>query len=313
MHKQQKQHLKSNNNIISKLAVIVLSIVLLTGISIVPALQIGVNGQVQQQEQQHQEPYAQEEEQMGIDSHLLSTTTIAASVDNASNNNSNNNVRRGFDLQDNSGNYIFDINNCSNIANSSGINGMSECEFAEYETAKERALIDNQDCQAILPDGTCIPFFDEQGNPIEMDEDLDDAPRFNTSIGFDELGRQIWYCTHDVIIVGMPCGPLESPEEKERNDQFGRDIGNNNNTTLPRWIDLPRSINDCKTVNGILECPDVEIIEEEQEKEIQQEDVAASEEEEDGGGDRDDGGDGGGDDGGGDDGGDGGDGGGGEE
>jgi len=50
MHKeQQRQHLKSNDNIISKLAVIVLSIVLLTGISLVPALQIGVNGQVQQQ------------------------------------------------------------------------------------------------------------------------------------------------------------------------------------------------------------------------------------------------------------------------
>jgi hypothetical protein len=50
MHNQQ-HHLKSNN-IISKLAVIVLSIVLLTGISLVPALQIGVNGQVQQQQQQ---------------------------------------------------------------------------------------------------------------------------------------------------------------------------------------------------------------------------------------------------------------------
>jgi CHASE3 domain sensor protein len=47
-HRQQ-QHLKSNNNIISKLAVITLSIVLLTGISLVPALQIGVSGQVQQQ------------------------------------------------------------------------------------------------------------------------------------------------------------------------------------------------------------------------------------------------------------------------
>lgn len=107
-----------------------------------------------------------------------------------------------------------------------------------------------------------------------MDEDLDDAPRFNTSIGFDELGRQIWYCTHDVIIVGMPCGPLESPEEKERNNQFGRDIGNNNNTTLPRWIDLPRSINDCKIVNGILECLDVEIIEE---QELQNQTVAEEE------------------------------------
>ncbi len=40
---------------ISELAVIVLSIVLLTGISIVPALQIGVNGQVQQQQQSSQQ------------------------------------------------------------------------------------------------------------------------------------------------------------------------------------------------------------------------------------------------------------------
>jgi hypothetical protein len=56
MHKeQQRQHLESNNSIISKLAVIVLSIVLLTGISLVPALQIGVNGQVQQQQQQQQQ------------------------------------------------------------------------------------------------------------------------------------------------------------------------------------------------------------------------------------------------------------------
>jgi hypothetical protein len=51
MQKKHRQHLKSNN-IILKFAVIVLSIVLLTGISLVPALQIGVNGQVQQQQQQ---------------------------------------------------------------------------------------------------------------------------------------------------------------------------------------------------------------------------------------------------------------------
>ena len=56
MHNQaQELHLKSNNNIISKLTVIVLSIVLLTGISLVPALQIGVNGQVQQQQPQQQQ------------------------------------------------------------------------------------------------------------------------------------------------------------------------------------------------------------------------------------------------------------------
>jgi hypothetical protein len=59
MHSQkQQQHLKTNN-IISKLAVIVLSIVLLTGISLVPALQIGVNAQVQQQQQQQQQPQQQ--------------------------------------------------------------------------------------------------------------------------------------------------------------------------------------------------------------------------------------------------------------
>jgi uncharacterized BrkB/YihY/UPF0761 family membrane protein len=55
MHKEQQQRQQHNlksNNIISKFAVIVLSIVLLTGISLVPALQIGVNGQVQQQQQQ---------------------------------------------------------------------------------------------------------------------------------------------------------------------------------------------------------------------------------------------------------------------
>ncbi|HZB16874.1 MAG TPA: hypothetical protein VE445_06865 [Nitrososphaeraceae archaeon] len=54
MQKEHRQHLKSNNNIISKLAVIVLSIVLLTGISLVPALQIEVSSQVQQQQQQQQ-------------------------------------------------------------------------------------------------------------------------------------------------------------------------------------------------------------------------------------------------------------------
>ncbi len=53
MHKEQhrQQHLKSNN-IISKLAVIVLSIVLLTGISLVPANQIRVDGQLLQATQQ---------------------------------------------------------------------------------------------------------------------------------------------------------------------------------------------------------------------------------------------------------------------
>jgi hypothetical protein len=53
MHNQQQQHL-TTNNIISKLSVIVLSIVLLTGISLVPALQIIANGQVQQQQPSQQ-------------------------------------------------------------------------------------------------------------------------------------------------------------------------------------------------------------------------------------------------------------------
>jgi quercetin dioxygenase-like cupin family protein len=53
LHKEQhRQHHLKSNNIISKLGVIVLSVVLLTGISLIPALQIGVNGQVQQQQQQ---------------------------------------------------------------------------------------------------------------------------------------------------------------------------------------------------------------------------------------------------------------------
>src|SRR5215217_6528070 len=53
-HHQQQQHL-TTNNIISKFAVIVLSVVLLTGLALVPALQIGVNGQVQQQQQAPQQ------------------------------------------------------------------------------------------------------------------------------------------------------------------------------------------------------------------------------------------------------------------
>jgi hypothetical protein len=48
------RHLLKTNSI-SKFAVIVLSIVILTGISLVPALQIGVNGQVQQQQQPSQQ------------------------------------------------------------------------------------------------------------------------------------------------------------------------------------------------------------------------------------------------------------------
>jgi hypothetical protein len=53
MHKEQhRQHHLKSNNIISELTIIVLSIVIVTGISLIPALQIGVNGQVQQQQQQ---------------------------------------------------------------------------------------------------------------------------------------------------------------------------------------------------------------------------------------------------------------------
>jgi len=50
MHNQKQQQQLKTNNIISKLAVIVLSIVLLTGLALVPALQIGVQGQLQQQQ-----------------------------------------------------------------------------------------------------------------------------------------------------------------------------------------------------------------------------------------------------------------------
>jgi hypothetical protein len=53
MHNQKEQHLKTNN-IVSKLAVIVLSIVLLTGLALVPALQIAANGQSPQQQPQQQ-------------------------------------------------------------------------------------------------------------------------------------------------------------------------------------------------------------------------------------------------------------------
>jgi hypothetical protein len=56
MHNQQRQHhLNSNNNIILKLAFIVLYIVLLTGISLVPALQGVAYGQSQQAPQQQKQ------------------------------------------------------------------------------------------------------------------------------------------------------------------------------------------------------------------------------------------------------------------
>jgi hypothetical protein len=52
MHKEHRQHNLKSNNIISKLTVIVLSIILLTGISLLPTVQVGVNGQLHQQQQQ---------------------------------------------------------------------------------------------------------------------------------------------------------------------------------------------------------------------------------------------------------------------
>ena len=51
-------------NIISKLGVIVLSIVLLTGISFIPVLQVGVYAQQPQQLQQQQAP--QQQNRVGI-------------------------------------------------------------------------------------------------------------------------------------------------------------------------------------------------------------------------------------------------------
>jgi hypothetical protein len=54
MHNQQQQHHLKNKQHYIILAVITLSIVLITGLALVPALQIGVNGQVQQQQQQDQ-------------------------------------------------------------------------------------------------------------------------------------------------------------------------------------------------------------------------------------------------------------------
>lgn len=53
LHNQrQQQHLKINSNISKLAVVIVLSVVLVTGISLVPAIQVEVYGQVQQQQQQ---------------------------------------------------------------------------------------------------------------------------------------------------------------------------------------------------------------------------------------------------------------------
>ena len=50
-----KQHLQINNNTISKLAVVVLSIILITGIFFIPVLQAGVYAQQPTQQQQSQQ------------------------------------------------------------------------------------------------------------------------------------------------------------------------------------------------------------------------------------------------------------------
>ena len=77
MHREQlPQHLKSNN-IISKLAVITLSIILLTGLALVPALQIGVNGQVQQQQQAPQQQNQVGSNSCSIDLSLSSISVIS--------------------------------------------------------------------------------------------------------------------------------------------------------------------------------------------------------------------------------------------
>jgi type II secretory pathway pseudopilin PulG len=66
MHNQkQQQHLKTNNIIMSKLAVIVLSIVILTGLALVPGLQSEVYSQVlgQQDDQGRGEGQEQQDDQ----------------------------------------------------------------------------------------------------------------------------------------------------------------------------------------------------------------------------------------------------------
>jgi predicted PurR-regulated permease PerM len=66
-----RQHLQINNNKVSKLAVIVLSIALITGISFVPVLQTGVYAQRQPQPLrlllQQQQPAQQQQQQQQPD------------------------------------------------------------------------------------------------------------------------------------------------------------------------------------------------------------------------------------------------------
>jgi hypothetical protein len=70
LHNKQHLQIKNNNNIISKLAVIILSITLITGISFIPVLQAGVYAQKQSQPlrllpqpQQQQQPAQQQQQQ----------------------------------------------------------------------------------------------------------------------------------------------------------------------------------------------------------------------------------------------------------
>ncbi len=92
---------------------------------------------------------------------------IAAGMSN------NHSSQRGEWKVDDQGNHWFDTENCSLVENSSGINRMSECMFAEYEAYKEMAT--DEASQIVLPDGTCID------KDTEIDEDADYAPAFNTS------------------------------------------------------------------------------------------------------------------------------------
>jgi hypothetical protein len=118
------------------------------------------------------------------------------------------------------------------VANSSGINGLSQCEFAEIETAKEKVLVDKQECQAIIPNdeeenGTslCIPFLDADENPIEIEEDTGGEattpPDVNTTVGTTPEGYKIWCCGDGNYVTSSssqenPCGPLESSKEECR-------------------------------------------------------------------------------------------------
>jgi hypothetical protein len=91
-------------------------------------------------------------------------TIITTTNDSINSNNNDNNIQRGFDLQDNVVIIYLIQKIVGLIANSSGIKGMSECEFADYETYKGRTL--NEECQIVLPDGTCVT------DATETDKDI---------------------------------------------------------------------------------------------------------------------------------------------